>query len=49
MSGLAKFSARAIDGSDVDLASYSGEVLGRCAPTTKPGKIAGDIEEALAA
>jgi glutathione peroxidase len=27
MSGLANFSARAIDGSDVDLATYSGEVV----------------------
>jgi glutathione peroxidase len=27
MSGLANFSARAIDGSDVDLASYAGEVV----------------------
>jgi glutathione peroxidase len=27
MSGLANFSARAIDGSDIDLASYAGEVV----------------------
>jgi glutathione peroxidase len=27
MSGLASFSARAIDGSDIDLASYAGEVV----------------------
>lgn len=50
MSSLHTFSARSIDGQDVDLSAHAGKdgrVIGRYPPTTEPVKIRGDIEKAI--